>query len=424
VEKRTVQMYMDLKSPLIYYGVMLYLFSLVFDAPIRYVLYLGGIPYLIYLRDLFVVSVIVAYILKSLMCGKIHKILLITFFLIFYHSVIAIIYIKNILQVCFGIKVLMPIIIGMIAYPLFESRPKLNNIFLTFFLFIAILGVYLNTIKEFPWEGLAYEVAGKAVEGSRAWTTWGIKRIGGFSRASFDAAMQILVLGSYVITHLKIKWIMLPLWFLAGPAILITTTKGIFLIYVLFNLFLIIHKIVPNIYNYYQKSLILIVLTTIMLPVISYAYSERPGIFDVFKNILFVTFWKRIVDVWPDLFIFLERKGSILLGRGIGGVGVSQLYFEPEYYSAVDNLFLYALIWFGVASIIYLIYIYKMAQSIDLQTGLFYYFILITLFFYGITQNIFENGFLMIFFGICLRYLWIISSKSKPNYTLAKCEGG
>ena len=77
------------------------------------------------------------------------------------------------------------------------------------------------------------------------------------------------------------------------------------------------------------------------------------------------------METWPAALDFLKSAGDPFLGRGIGGIGVSQLYFEKQYYIPGDNLFVYAFGYFGVMSIIYFVYIYKLAQKIDLKNIFF-----------------------------------------------------
>src|SRR6188768_3796988 len=55
----------------------------------------------------------------------------------------------------------------------------------------AVAGVILNTFVKFPWMGATFEVLGQEAQVARDWTTNGIERLAGFSRASFTAANEI-----------------------------------------------------------------------------------------------------------------------------------------------------------------------------------------------------------------------------------------
>jgi hypothetical protein len=399
----------DMKARIIYYGTIVYLFTLVFEAPIRYILNVAGISSVIYLRDGFILLVLSAYFIKVSITGKINKIILITFFIILFHAVIAIYYLNNVFQILFGVKILLPIILGMLVYHIIESRIKLTKVFLSIFLFLAILGIYVNFFKEFPWEGMTYEVAGKTIEATRAWTTFGVKRIAGFARTSYGAAIQIIILSVFVITQLKSKLSLTFLWLLSGGAIILTTTRTMVVNYIVMSIFLIVNKIMPNFNKIYQKALIVPIMATVLLPIYSYLFYDSNARTGFFDNPLLFSLKLRMIATWPDVFDFLNEKGGWVLGRGIGGLGMSQLHFESNYYFSGDNLFVYSLVYFGIFSIVYFLFIYKMAQNIDLKNGLFYYLIILALFIFGITANVIEDGFFGFFIGLSLRYIWIKS---------------
>jgi hypothetical protein len=409
------QTIINLQSHIIFYGVILYLLSLIIDAPMRYVMFLAGVPYLINLRDIFMAFIILVYIINVLISGKIHKNIVIIFFLLIFHSMIGILFIGNILQILFGLKVIMPLIIGIIFYPLFISKPKRVKVILSIFYLIVITGVYLNVFKQYPWEGLTYDVIGQTIEGTREWSTFGVKRIAGFARASFNTAIQLIILAIFLVSYLGNKWIKVFLWLLAGPAILLTTSKGILMVYIILSLFLIIYKIVPNFNNIYQKLLIIPILLMILLPVYAYFYYDQNVSQDFITNPLLWTMYQRM-EIWPDNIAFIRKSGDTILGRGIGGVGMSQHIFEKRYSLPGDNLFVYGFGYFGILSIFYFLYIYKLAQNIDLKSNLFPYLLLMVLFFYGIVSNVMEDSFFMIFLGICLRNLWPNPIKKQIKY--------
>ncbi len=405
------------KSCLMFYGLILYLLSIIIEGPIRYILNSVGADFIIYCRDILILLIILSYILKSLILGKINKLILITIFLLLFHVIVGLFYLENIMQVLFGIKIMMPLIAGMLVYPVFSSRPKtIRYLFLIFFC-ISVLGVFLNIFKEFPWEGMAYQIAGQGIRGTEAWSMLGIKRIAGFSRTNFEVSLEIIILSFYLITHIERKLITVPLWLLAGAAIMVTTAKGIIISYLITTVFLIVYAIIPNLYNYYQKSLIVPISIMILLPIGAYA-SVYSGFIENFKNIYLRSFLERIEDTWPNTFDMVQKHGDLFLGIGVGGIGQSQSHFENlNYYSPGDNLFVYVYVFFGIMSIFYMLYFYKLSQNIDLKDGIFYYLCLLLFCCNGIIQNVIESAFSMIFLGLSLRYIWIKNYQHKMRYS-------
>lgn len=66
------------------------------------------------------------------------------------------------------------------------------------------------------------------------------------------------------------------------------------------------------------------------------------------------SFVERIESTWPNGFALLDLVPFPVLGRGLGGIGSAQSYFELSIFSPGDNLFVYAWVAFGALSILYL----------------------------------------------------------------------
>ena len=181
-----------------YYGILLYLCSLIFEGPIRLILYNFGITYLIYIRDLFIILVITAYIFQSLMTDRINRTFLVVIFIFTFHSIVALFYVNNYFMPLFAWKTYLLLFFGILYGHLFFTNLRMTIKIFSILLICAIIGVVINYFKEFPWEGLQYSLGGVDIEGVRSWVDmFGIKRLSGFARASYEAAMQILLLALF-----------------------------------------------------------------------------------------------------------------------------------------------------------------------------------------------------------------------------------
>ena len=58
---------------------------------------------------------------------------------------------------------------------------------------------------------------------------------------------------------------------------------------------------------------------------------------------------------WPEAIELIHDSGNSLLGRGIGGLGTSQLYFEHDLYNPGDNMFIHIWANYGIIFLILLI---------------------------------------------------------------------
>jgi hypothetical protein len=384
----------------VYYGIIIYLFSIIFEGPIRFILYYYGIAYSLYIRDIFIILVIAVYISQSLMTSKINRTFLIVMFIFTFHAIVALFYVNNYLMPLFAWKTYLLLFFGILYGHLLFNKLRLTLIIFSMLLICAIIGVVINYFIEFPWEGLEYRLGGLDIEAVRLWTDMsGIKRLSGFARTSYDAAMQILLLALFLLCYLKNNYSKILLWLFIAAPILLTTTKGIIVTYLLLTMFLLAHQIVPNYGKMYQKVLFVLLAVVIILPVLStivLTYHNVP--------LYLESFFMRMGISWPDAFRLVQHDGNILLGRGLGGMGTSQQYFEIEKFNPGDNIFLLFYGNCGLLGFGYLCYIAIRGQSLDFNTERFYLLFLFSFFSYGIVDACIDNAFFCLFLGSFLGY--------------------
>jgi hypothetical protein len=398
----------------IYYGLLVYISSFVFEGVIRYFLHFLGLEYLIYFRDIILLLFILYYILFTLTHFTINKVFLIVIFIMMFHSIIGFIFVRNIFLILFGWKIFLPFLCGILFGFLFITHIKSTNRVFLLLVFCAILGIFLNYYQEFPWGDLQYKLGGFDIEAVRSWETFDFRRLSGASRASFDAAIQILLLSIFLIQYLKSNYVKIIVWVLAGPAILLTTTKGIVITYIIITMGLLAYWIVPNYHKIYQKILFIPLALVIAIPLFSNYISQ----FNM--PLILASFLERIMYTYPDSFRMIQNNGNWLLGRGLGGMGTGQLFFELDKYSPGDNIFMYAYGNFGVFSILYFIYFAIISQSLELKSELFYYLLILSLFVYGIVTAAFENALFNLFLGMFIGYIHNTSLREYSKSYLLK----
>lgn len=397
---------------IVYYGGLLYISSLIFEGPIRYILHLGGGQYILYSRDLFIALCITCYLLHAARAFVVDRLFLIITILFIFHSLISLYYVGNISMILFAWKVYFPLFFGILFGQLFFINLRLTVRYFAILFIVAIVGVFVNYYKTFPWEGLEYSLFGFDIEAVRFWTAWEFKRVSGFARTSFDSAIQILLLAIFLICYLKNKSLKLLLWLLAGLAILLTTTKGVILAYLVTSLLIIIIRYIPNYINIYQKLLYVLIGIVIILPLYSIRNLGGENI-----PILLQSLFERMIISWPDVFKLVQENGNILLGRGLGGMGTSQLYFEIHRYNPGDNIFLFFYANFGILGAGYLLYLCIIGQSIELNADLYYYLFIVSFIIYGITTTCTENAMFNIFLGNYIAYVGNLKSRQVCDAT-------
>lgn len=402
-----------LRSYFLFLLIMLYLATMVCEGPLRYLLFDLNLEELLYIRDLIPITIILLFTVRSGFQGEVPILLAYLFIIFTIHSIVAYFYVENLFMIAFGWKIMLSMVFGIAAYPIISMRIKSTVQYFCLFLAIALAGVLINFFVEFPWEGLTYSVADHVIEGVRSWQAWGIegwvKRISGFTRTSYDAAIQVMLLGIFVLSYLRSLWIKAILWMLIGVAIIMTNSKGMMVSFGCLSIFFIIYKILPTQRSLYQKLLLFAIILACVIPLIGnlLQFGESQD-YAIFANI--ASFMDRTQNTWPEAFELVKRSGNLFLGRGMGGLGQPQAFFESQDFNPGDNIFVYAYVYFGVFSICYFYYIYHKAKTIDLNTYLHYYLIILVAFIFGIIANVFESPFFNFFLGLALGHI----TENKP----------
>ncbi|WP_304544374.1 hypothetical protein [Desulforamulus aquiferis] len=303
-----------------------------------------------------------------------------------------------------------PILLGVAIYG-FICQIGFNNIksYIIPLFYVSCIGIIINYFVIYPWEGVSYAMGDIDIEMSRYWTAEGIRRLAGFSRASYMAASQVLLLSVYLMVFLKNYYYKLFIWLIAGVVIILTTTKGLMLTYALLSIIFIFKKITIKIYNIYVSLAVFLIV--VMLPVGS-------TIFSIESNQLmpqvFNSFLQRISYIWPLTMEMINNQGSISFGRGVGGIGIAQKYFEPLRYSPGDNIFIYLYSLFGITAIFYLAFL--LCRSRLLKPKLhkvdeYIYVLLISILTFGITANVLENTYFAFGSGILIAHIHSLNPK-------------
>ncbi|MFW5453796.1 hypothetical protein [Thioalkalivibrio sulfidiphilus] len=322
-------------------------------------------------------------------------------------------------QVLFGLWVLVPFLIGIVIPQaiLFDAKPNLSRY--VFMLWaIAVFGVFANSILSWPWEGFEYELSGVEIEGARYWRTGGgisIERLAGFSRASFDAANQILVLGTIILVLGKMRGCTI-VWLLTGVAITLTTSKTPMAIYLILSMFWLVRRWSPK--GLWRSLPVVVAGAGVILPfsTIWKNYDVSSVLDSPLQGVMLHSFGDRLERMWPDTLQMVLNQGNALLGRGVGGIGMAQRYFEPVLYSPADNLALYLFSLLGLIGLLliggYVTGLYILYRSRRLP--LFVYMGGLIVLLSGLTVNVLESAFLALLFGVTLRYVFGASLQSSP----------
>lgn len=396
-------------------SISMFMLTNIIEGFLRYHLFYMNAEWIIYIpKIILIIGILVSSILYKPTKTHYYFIAFTVFF-----SIIGLVYIDNYIQVFFGLWTLVPLLFGISFLPTLLRRQYIINILFSCMLLVSTTAVIINGFVRYPWEGLSYSLAGMDIEGTRVWTYFGFSRLAGLARVSFEAAPQILVLCIYLSCFIGSQTIKIIMWTFACIAILMTTTKGIILAFFILTLFWISYTYIYPII--WQSTLAVFGFAMILLPIATCKYQNILELNNLFTHILFHSIEDRFLTTWPNAIDLLNESGNWITGRGIGGIGAAQKYFEPYLYNPGDNMFIYLFITIGAIALPLLVYIIVASLHLEIRKNRFdnyIYCIMLAIYMYGAVSNIVESTFFSIFIGIALRY--ILTNTSLPRKTIIK----
>jgi len=287
----------------------------------------------------------------------------------------------------------------------------------------AIVGVIVNYFVHFPWTGSTFEVLGQQSDVARGWTTNGLERLAGFSRASFTAANEIAVFGILLVSRPKTRWtVRVIVWILSLAAVALTTTKTALVAILFVPLMLRLQQTLQHRYGrrfegrFYLAMATLAALSAVM--VMLPGSSATGALLSKYSfDVSFLTLSSmqgRADDMWPRAFALITADHNALewvFGRGLGGIGAAQYIFDPLNSNAADNMFVFLYVTFGANCIVFAVAIFSRFGAVFREGGSrfeLFFALAATLLMLGMTTNVIESVVPAIALGI-------LAGKSYPS---------
>jgi hypothetical protein len=315
---------------------LIYLASAVFQGALRYYAALYGMPAVVYFPKAVIGLLLIPAYGRFLLEERRPFAGVAVIALFWLGMVWGVRSIHDAAQVMFGFWVLLPVLFGMATWRSLERSWEHVTPWVLGLWIVVVMGVFLNSVHDWPWVGMEYELGGARLEAARQWYTFGLPRLPGFSAASFEAATQALLLGIALWVNLRGFWRGF-VWIVSGLAILMTTSKTPFVVFLLLTILWQWRKMtVP------RGVLLISGALGMLLPLGAllrwFRWMED---FSSSWAILTSSFVMRAVETWPMWIQEPISRGSWLLGAGLGGIGAPTERFAGNLPNAADNIFVY-----------------------------------------------------------------------------------
>lgn len=403
-----------LRQKIILFSLLAFFLVSAFSGPTRMGLSMVGLSALTYLPNAFMLLMIGVQIILEPYEKGYRELNLIAILLALFTIVISLAFLP-LKQTAMGIYVLIPFLFGIVCGPIIINHVHRISKVAAYLWAAVVTGIILNSILTYPWEGFGYSLGSLEVEGSRQWyATGGTKRLAGFGRSSFDAATQAQILGLLAVLAFRRLSVKLIIWCLTAYAIFLTTSKGILGVFIVLTPIIFFKKLLP-------ESLLRGLPLTLGLIGISFPLSTLFFTFDsqftnpTLANITY-SYYDRLNYMWPEAWRLLSEHGNMFIGRGIGGIGTAQTYFEPSLFNAADNVFLYWFVVFGWSALPIMALILLRSLRIKPQQSdenFIIFCLLISVLVYGMLTNIVENALFALVFGLLIR--WLCATPKNSN---------
>ena len=351
------------------HGTLLYLFWGATEGALRYALTLVHLESVIYLRDLFAVFVAAWRVRVEIQSPATGRPLLKLLMILSVWTIIGGIYCASIWQALLGLKMFLPLMLGIGACSSVYARTSKIFPIIMLLWALATVGVCASAVVRMPWVGLSYMVGDVEVVGSREWTIEGVSRLAGLGRSSIAAGCQILFFAVFLMCFSRSRLLSLVVWASSAPAVLLTTSRSALLGYAAASAFWFLYWLFPSLYRIWKwavPAMFGLVVLVSLIPADSFRIIESVthG-----KAGQVASFFDRVENTWPEAFDLVATDGSFILGRGLGGIGVAQMTFEQELDNPADNLFVYLFVIFGPFSLLMLASILVRVQRVNIRRG-------------------------------------------------------
>lgn len=368
-----------------------------FDSTLRWILEMVNAAGALYLRDAIV-------LLCILLCA--HEIArerrdvvrsVFVFWLLGASACVSLLSGLGLAQTLFGIKVWLPFVLGFLLVEARIAKDLDQRRFWLVLWALVCAGVLINYFYRFPWAGLTVKVADVAISGNREWTAAGVKRLSGFSRTSFDAAIIVMLLHFYLVCTWRSVVVRIALTLVSGLAIALTTTKGAAGAFVLCTLYLPLLGLARRADSawrpFFMATLALFAIIGLVVPLVSLQIPFPRFVEGSSEQWLLSSLVARAWDTWPRALHLLE-DWQIISGRGVGGIGAAQYAFEPGRANPADSLFVYLYVTAGAVGAYFYVALLVSSRKLQLQQPAHQsaFLILLSLYSYGLTVNIIESA--------------------------------
>ncbi len=396
----------------IYSCLIIYCGFYLFEAPIRYGLNSLGLDSLIFIRDIILgFPLLLVVFVKQFLQKKVHIAFTVFALLMLVHGAVSFLNIGSMFVISYSVKMLINVLAGAVFAPYLMKIPRGVVIGIFAIWGIAVISVFIDKydVITYPWVGMETNIGGTKVEISRDWQIVGEdKRAGGLMRSSINVATIVPMLAFIIFFNFRYLALRLAVMGVTLLTVYWTTQKASLLSFLAAcGLILIWHKKrIPMLKIGISVAFLFMILFPVILP--QFIMPNDKGVFSL------ETFYMRIEHMWPEAWVWIERRELFPFGVGLGGIGGAQRFYAMDSVNYADNMFILLYAYFGILSFVYMGWTWWQCMKISNkpipanEQALSMVFFII---FYGVALSMIEDQMASLFLGASVG--WLASAQAK-----------
>lgn len=395
-------------------GTLIYLATLIFEAPLRMAMAKAHIATLLYARDLLAVLIIcVALFGQYAIYKRQRNLLILLSYVLVTGFFLSITLGNNLFSAGFGAKIFLTTLLGVaVGCYVDEDNPTLKKATVAIFV-ITSLGIVANYFYGiFPWEGGEFESAfGTSAVSKVWWIEGGIRRLAGLTRTSTLAATAIGMTGAAIMLYWRNPIGKMLVFAIGLVAIYMTTSKGLLIAYASAAFIALLPSNSP-LQKLAAKSItVLYAVLGLAAPFISWFLDYSPDAIRKSPQLL-SSFADRVSQSWPDTLRNFQSWYQWIVGQGLGEVGISKELISAKRVPPTDNMHLYMFCNFGLLGfVLFVLFCYYTIASVN-KRGVTPAFAAIHVALgYGIVANIVDDAFT----PIALMLAWCMLNRQEAS---------
>ena len=206
-----------------------FMLSTIFSGPFRWMLASVGLAAVAYLPIVGGLAIALLTLFYQFAKGAFGARALMLCACLGYALFVGLLLIPNPVQVAFAAYLFVPVYIGLLLAPAWQRIAHWPRT-ITVLWACVVIAVLLNPYFAYPWVGFEYSVGSVSVETGREWWSGDVQRYSGVSRASFDAAIQSVVLLTVACGHVGKRWLRLVMYGVTAYCIWLTNSTTVLVV--------------------------------------------------------------------------------------------------------------------------------------------------------------------------------------------------